>query len=48
MDSKARDVASVAIDIRDVVKVFGAPPDEVRALQSVTLDIRDTRPHSAS
>ena len=41
MDSKVRDEASVAIDIRDVVKVFGAPPDEVRALQSVTLDIRD-------
>ena len=41
MDSKARDEVSIAIDIRDVVKVFGAPPDEVRALQSVTLDIRD-------
>ena len=41
MDPKVRDEVSVAIDIRDVVKVFGAPPDEVRALQAVTLDIRD-------
>ena len=41
MDPKVRDEVSVAIDIRNVVKVFGAPPDEVRALQAVTLDIRD-------
>ena len=36
-----QDEVSIAIDIRNVVKVFGAPPDEVRALRSLTLDIRD-------